>query len=66
MEIQLVPLLSTIVLIATLATLMLGVLSYVAFRLRERRRPNLAANTAGKRFFVRLNLPEDAKASEAR
>jgi hypothetical protein len=60
---DLVPVLSTIVLVATLATLVLGVLSYVAFRSRERRQPGLATGAAsGKQFFVRLTLHEEAPA----
>jgi len=60
---DLVPVLSTIVLVATLATLVLGVLSYVAFRSRERRRPGAAAAAdSGKRFFVRLTLREEGPA----
>ena len=55
---DLVPILATIVLIATLSTLVLGVLSYVAFRAREKRRPQEAAAPARKVFFVRLGLPE--------
>jgi hypothetical protein len=56
-----VPILSTIVLIATLATLILGVLSYVAFRLRERRAPRPeSASASGKQFFVRYHdVPKD-------
>jgi hypothetical protein len=51
-----VPILSTIVLIATLATLILGVLSYVAFRLRERRGPRAESTSGtGKQFFVRYH-----------
>ncbi len=53
-----IPILATIVLIATLSTLVLGVLSYVAFRAREKRRPQPIAEPARKVFFVRLGLPE--------
>jgi len=55
---DLVPILATIVLIATLSTLVLGVLSYLAFRAREKRRPRDAPEPAQKVFFVRLGLPE--------
>jgi hypothetical protein len=55
---DLVPILATIVLIATLSTLVLGVLSYLAFRAREKRRPRDAPESARKVFFVRLGLPE--------
>ena len=55
---DLVPILATVVLIATLSTLVLGVLSYLAFRAREKRRPRDAPEPARKVFFVRLELPE--------
>lgn len=57
---DLVPILATVVLIATLSTLVLGVLSYLAFRARETRRPHQAAEPPRKVFFVRLGLPEAA------
>jgi len=58
---ELVPLLATVVLVATMATLVLGVVSYVAFRARERRRPEAATTPAGggKTFLVRLTLPDE-------
>lgn len=55
---DLIPILATVVLIATLSTLVLGVLSYLAFRARENRRPREAEAPARKVFFVRLGLPE--------
>ena len=55
---DLVPILATVVLIATLSTLILGVLSYLAFRAREKRRPRETPEPARKVFFVRLGLPE--------
>jgi len=52
--VDIVPILSTIVLIATLATLILGVVSYAVFRLRERRAPRAeTGGGASKQFFVR-------------
>ena len=57
---DLVPILATVVLIATLSTLILGVLSYLAFRAREKRRPRDAPVPVRKVFFVRLGLPEIA------
>jgi len=56
---ELIPVLSTIILIATLATLVLALLSYVAFRARERRRPRAAGGEAAaeKTFFVRYRAP---------
>jgi hypothetical protein len=55
---DLIPILATVVLIATLSTLVLGVLSYLAFRAREKRRPSEAGEPTRKVFFVRLGLPE--------
>ena len=43
-----------------LSTLVLGVLSYLAFRARERRQPRPTAEPPRKVFFVRLGLPEAA------
>ncbi len=60
---DLVPILATVVLIATLSTLVLGVLSYLAFRAREKRQPREAAEPPAKVFFVRLELPEHAGAT---
>jgi hypothetical protein len=54
--VDIVPILSTIVLIATLATLILGVVSYAVFRLRERRAPRAdTGGTTAKQFFVRYH-----------
>jgi hypothetical protein len=51
--VDLVPILSTIV---VLAMLMLVVLSYVLFRLREKHGPRPdGANAGGKQFFVRYH-----------
>ena len=54
-----VMILSTVILISTLATLILAVGSYMAFRLRDRRRPApaTAVTAAGKAYFVRYRLP---------
>jgi hypothetical protein len=62
---ELVPVLATVVLVATMATLVLGVVSYVAFRARERRRPAPAHAATGpsKRFLVRLTLAEDERSA---
>lgn len=57
---DLVPVLSTVILVATIATVMLAVFSYAAFKLRGRRKPQAAA--AGPTFFRRYEL--DAPAAE--
>ena len=56
---DLVTVLSTVILIATLATLILAVGSYAAFKTRERRRPKsaLAGVSPTKTFFVRYRRP---------
>jgi hypothetical protein len=58
MTMDFVPILATVVLIATLSTLVLGVLSYLAFRARERRQPREGAPPPRKVFLVRLGLPD--------
>jgi hypothetical protein len=57
---DLIPVMATVVVAATLATLILGLLSYVAFLSRERRRPRVASGEEGpgKQFFVRYTLPD--------
>ncbi len=40
---EIVPYLSAVILIATIATIVLALLSYVAFKLRDRRRPGKKA-----------------------
>jgi hypothetical protein len=64
---DIVPILSTVILSTTFATLVLAVLSYVAFKLRSRRRPApkpAEASAPGKTFFVRYRPPADAPARE--
>ena len=66
---NIVPFLSTVILISTLATLILAVASYVAFRLRDRRKPyGVAKKTAtanDKTFFVRYLPPGATPAGPA-
>jgi hypothetical protein len=62
---NIVPILSTVIVVATLATLMLAIGSYLAFKLRERRRPKPKAGTAAapeKTFFVRYQPPPEGAA----
>jgi hypothetical protein len=49
-----------VVLVATIATLVLAVLSYAAFKLRGRRKPQAAA--ARPVYFRRVRLDEPAEA----
>ncbi len=55
-----VPYLSAVILIATIATILLAVLSYAAFKLRDRRKPK--KNAEGPVFFRRLPRPEEEDA----
>ncbi len=52
---DLVPYLSTVIFVATIATVILAVFSYAAFKLRERRRPKHGAGAAPV-FFRRYGL----------
>jgi hypothetical protein len=61
----LVSVLVTMVLVSLGATLVLGALSYMALRARERRYPEAFAPPE-KRFFVRYTLPEGGGAPPAR
>ena len=59
---DLVPYLSAVILISTIATILLAVLSYAAFKLRDKRKPK--GNTEAPVFFYRYSLeePDDAEA----
>lgn len=62
---ELIPLLSTVVLIAILITLVLAVASYTVFRLRDvrkRRRENSAkeGKPSGPKYFQRHSPPESS------
>jgi hypothetical protein len=48
-----VPYLSAVILISTIATIFLAVLSYAAFKLRDRRRPKAKNDGAGPVYFHR-------------
>lgn len=52
---DLVPYLSAVILIATIATILLAVLSYAAFKLRDKRRPR--ASREAPVFFRRYRPP---------
>jgi hypothetical protein len=54
-----VPYLSAVILISTIATIALAVLSYAAFKLRDKRRPKPKGGEAPI-FFHRYRLPEEA------
>ena len=52
-----VPYLSAVILVSTIATILLAVLSYAAFKLRDKRRPKKDASTP---VFFRTYEPEGA------
>jgi hypothetical protein len=62
-ELRLVPCLSAVILVATIATILLAIGSYVAFKLRDKRRPRGQAERPV--FFHRCRI-EDDEATAAR
>jgi hypothetical protein len=62
--VDLVPYLSAIILIATIATLVLAIFSYAAFKLRNRRRPGKLKERPV--FFQRVTLDPPARAGARR
>jgi hypothetical protein len=63
--VDLVPYLSAVILVSTIATILLAVLSYAAFKLRDKRRPK--GNTEAPVFFHRFRIDdgEEAEGTEA-
>jgi hypothetical protein len=61
-----VPYLSAIILISTIATIFLAVLSYAAFKLRDKRKPKAKKNAARPVYFhrYRKSAPEGDAAGE--
>ena len=55
-DIKLDMLLSTIILVAFLATILMAIASYAAYKLRERRRPRIVAEPSNEEslFFERI------------
>ncbi len=61
---DLIPFFSTAILIATVASIVLAITSYIAYKARERRRPNRnfgADEMHQAVFFHRYELDEEAK-----
>ena len=56
---DIVPYLSAVILVATIATMLLAVFSYAAFKLRNSRRPKAENETPV--FFHRFRLEEDSE-----
>ena len=59
---ELIPYLSAVIFIATIATVVLATLSYAAFKLRNRRKPK--ANAARPVYFRRVEPPQARKDGE--
>ena len=58
---DLIPFFSTVILVATIASIILAITSYLAYKARERRNPNREFNEAEKRdavFYHRYQPPE--------
>jgi len=62
---ELIPLLSTVILVATVVTIVFAVFSYLAYRARERKAPKVTTSTMDKQqmllepqFFKRYHPPE--------
>ena len=55
---ELIPYLSAVIFIATIATVVLATLSYAAFKLRNRRKPK--SNAARPVYFRRFEPPQEA------
>ena len=62
---DLIPYLSAVILISTLATVLLAVLSYAAFKLRDKRRPKKKDNGSAPVFFHRYRPEPASKESPA-
>ena len=56
---DIVPYLSAVILVATIATILLAILSYAAFKMRDKRKPKGSGEKP--HFFDRFS-PEDARA----
>ncbi len=59
-----VPYLSAVILVSTIATILLAVLSYAAFKLRDKRKPKQTDEDAPV-FFQRFQLEEDREGADA-
>jgi len=60
-----VPYLSAVILISTIATIFLAVLSYAAFKLRDRRRPKAKKGSAEPVYFHRYRTRSEAEDTSA-
>ena len=61
---ELIPLLSTVILVATVVTIVFAIFSYLAYRAREKKVPRVASPSGGRlistepQFFKRYRPPE--------
>jgi len=60
-----VPYLSAVILISTIATIFLAILSYAAFKLRDRRRPKAKKGSAEPVYFHRYRRRSEADGESA-
>ncbi len=60
-----VPYLSAVILISTIATIFLAVLSYAAFKLRDRRRPKPKKGGSEPVFFHRYRKASESEGESA-
>jgi hypothetical protein len=60
-----VPYLSAVILISTIATIFLAVLSYAAFKLRDRRRPKAKKGSGEPVYFQRYRSRSGAEGASA-
>jgi hypothetical protein len=59
-----VPYLSAVILISTIATIFLAVLSYAAFKLRDKRKPKAKGGPAAPVYFHRYKPREETPAAD--
>lgn len=60
---DIIPVLSTVILISTLVTLVLAVGSYFAYKMRESRRPRAPAQVAKPAFFRKYQPKQHSRGS---
>ena len=60
-----IPYLSAVILISTIATIFLAVLSYAAFKLRDRRRPKAKKGSSEPVYFHRYRRHSEAEDASA-
>lgn len=61
---DLIPLLSTIILVATIVTIVFAVFSYLAYRAREKKTPRVRGKAAGSQLMLDPQFFKRYQASE--